>query len=110
LLAGRVAVVDRGADRLGQPERVDRSRLVLRKGLRRIQIQRPSGAVGRQDLERRQLKAERLAGRRASRDDRGPLEGGMEGSRLVDVEVFDAERGQGVAYLWVQVRRDRDEL
>ena len=73
--ARRVAVVDRRPDLLVQPEAVQRARLVLGQRLGRVEVQRARGAVGGQDLERRELEAERLPRRRAGGDDRRPVEG-----------------------------------
>ena len=53
LVARRVAVVDRGADRLVQAEGVEHSRLVLGERLGRIQVEGASGPVGAQHLKRR---------------------------------------------------------
>ena len=74
LLARRVAVVDRRAHRLVQAERVQRARLVLGQRLGRVQVQRARACVGAQDVERRQVEAQRLARRGAGGDDRRPVE------------------------------------
>ena len=83
LLARRVAVVDRGPDLLGQPEGVDRARLVLRERLRRIQVQRARLRVAAQDVERGHVEAQRLARRGAGGDDRRPLPRRLQRLRLM---------------------------
>ena len=73
LLALGVAVVDRGAHLLGQPEGVERARLVLGERLGRVEVERARLGVRAQDLERREVEAQRLAARRARGDDRRRL-------------------------------------
>ena len=107
LLARRVAVVDRGPDRLVQPERVERARLVLGERLGRVQVQRAGGAVGGQHLERRQLEAQRLARRGPGRDDRRAVERRSSACGLVGVELGDAGVVQGARDQRVEVVRDR---
>ena len=85
LLARRVAVVDRLADAV-EAERVQRARLVLRQRLRGVEVERARLGVAAQDVERRQLEAQRLAGRGAGRDDRRAGPGGVQRLGLVGVE------------------------
>ena len=68
--ARRVAVVDRRPHAVAQSQLGDRARLVLRERLRRVQVERAGLRVAAQDVERRQVEAQRLAGRGAGRDDR----------------------------------------
>ena len=106
LLAPRVAVVDRRAHLLGQPERVQRARLVLRERLGRVEVERACLGVGAQHLERRQVEAQRLAARRPRGDDRRRLPGVAQRLRLVDVERVDPRVGQPLRDRRVQVLRD----
>ena len=66
--AGRVAVVDRGAQ-LGQPERAERAELVLRQRLGRVEVERALLRLARERVEHGQVEGERLAARGAGRDD-----------------------------------------
>ena len=83
---GRVAVIDRRADLPRQPEAVQGTGLILGQRLGRVEVERARFRVGGQDLERRQLKAQRLAGGGAGRDDRRAVEGCVVGVSLVRVE------------------------
>ena len=89
LLAGRVAVVDRRADRLVQAEAVQRAGLILGQRLGRIQVQGARGAVRGQDLQRRQLEAQRFPGRGAGGDDRRAVERGVQRVGLMCIELCD---------------------
>ena len=106
LLARRVAVVDR---RLGalDAERVQRPRLVLRQRLGRVQVQRPRPRVAAQDVERRQVEAQRLAGGRAGGDDRRARPAGVQRLGLVGPQPVDAALAQRVGHLRVQLLGDR---
>ena len=109
LLAGCVAVVDRGTDPLVEAEGVEAPRLVLGKRLRRVEVERAGGGVLRQHLERRQLKAERLARRGPGRDDRLVFERGVERPRLVLVELRDPRLVQRTADGGIELSRHRHE-
>ena len=109
LLAPGVAVVDRRAHLLGQPERVQRARLVLRERLGRVEVERACLGVGAQHLERGQVEAQRLAARRPGGDDRRRLPGVAQRLRLVDVERVDPRVGQPLRDRRVQVLRDLAE-
>ncbi len=107
LLARRVAVVDRGTDLLRQAEGVDRARLVLGERLRRVQVQRARLRIAAQDVERRQVEAQRLARRGAGGDDRRAGPGGEQRLRLVRPQRRDARPGQGVEQRRVKLVRQR---
>ena len=96
LLALGVAVVDRGAHLLGQPEGVQRAGLVLGERLGRVEVERARLGVRAQDLERREVEAQRLAARRARGDDRRRLPRVLERLRLVAVELVDPGVGQAL--------------
>ncbi len=102
LLASGVSVVDRGAHLLDQAEGVDRARLVLGEGLRRIEVERAGLRVAAEDVERRQVEAQRLAGGGAGRDDRRPGPGRFERVGLMAVERVDPGGAQRVQHLRVQ--------
>ncbi len=63
-----VTVVDRGAH-ARHGERAERTRLVLRERLRRIEIERAVLRLARERVEHREVEGERLARRGAGRDD-----------------------------------------
>ena len=67
-LGGRVAVVDRRADR-GDAERAERARLVLRERLRRVEVEGACVPVGGERVEDRQVEGKRLARCGARGDD-----------------------------------------
>ena len=85
-LARRVAVVDRGRTR-SQPERGQRARLVLGERLGGVEVERPRPAIAAEDLERRQVEAQRLARGGSRRDDRRALPGRLQRLGLVGVEA-----------------------
>ncbi len=109
LLARRVAVVDRGADLLVQPEPVQRARLVLRERLRRVEVERAGVRVGEQRLERRELEAERLARRGPRGDDRRARPRRVERLRLMRVQLLDPGGRERLAQPGVQVTGNRCE-
>ena len=106
LLARRVAVVDRRPRPL-HAERVQRARLVLRERLRRVEVQRPRPRVAAQHVERRQVEAQRLAGRGAGGDDRRPGPGGVQRLGLVRPQPLDPAGAQRIRHLGMQLLRDR---
>jgi hypothetical protein len=110
LLPRRVAVVDRRAHGLAEPERVDRTRLVLRERLRGVEVERARLGVAAQDVQRRQVEAQRLARRRPRRDDRRALPRSLQRLRLMGVQLFDARRPQALQQLGVQVVGQRRQL
>ena len=63
-----IPVVDRRADSC-EPELAERTGLVLRERLRRIEVERARVPVGGKCVEHRQVEGERLAGCRTRRDD-----------------------------------------
>ncbi len=93
-LTRRVSVVDRGAHRVAEAERADRARLVLGERLRRVQIERARTAIAHQDVEHRQVEAQRLAGGRAGRRDRRAVHGCEQRLELMVVEAFDTAAPQ----------------
>ena len=95
LLARRVAVVDRVAQE-ARPQLGQLSRLVLGERLGRIEIQGARASVGGERVEHRQVERERLAARRAGRDDRVPLARGGVCLGLVRVELLHAAFPQRV--------------
>ena len=108
LLALGVAVVDRRAHLLVQPEGVQRAGLVLGERLGRVEVERPGARVGAEDVERRQVEAQRLAARGAGRDDRRRLPGASPapppgGCRAASMPAFASAR----ADRRVQVGGDR---
>jgi hypothetical protein len=110
LLARRVAVVDRRAHGLAEPERVDRPRLVLGERLRGVQVERARLAVAAQHVQRRQVEAQRLARGSAGRDDRRPRPRSLQRLRLVGVELIDPGAPQTREQLGVQVVGQRRQL
>ena len=74
LATRRVAVVDRRPDQLVEAEAVERASLVLGQRLGWIDVERPGGAVAGEGLQRGELEAERLPGRRPRGDDRRAVE------------------------------------
>ena len=96
LLAGGVAVVDRGPDDAVQAEPLERARLVLGQRLGRVQEQRPRRRIAAQRLERRDLKAERLARGGAGGDDRRSVQRCLDRLGLVGVELVDPRRVERV--------------
>ena len=109
LLARRVAVVDRGAHLLAQPERGDRAGLVLRERLRGVEVDRARLRVAAEHVERRQVEAQRLAGRRAGGDDRRAVPRALQRLGLVGVQLLDPGGCQCVAQRGVQLVGHRDE-
>ncbi len=109
LLALRVAVVDRGPDLLLKPELVQRPRLVLGERLRRVEVERPRTRVAAQHVERRQVEAQRLARRRAGRDDRRARPGRLERLGLVGVQLGDPGALEALADGGMEVGGDRRE-
>ncbi len=107
LLARRVAVVDRGPRAL-HAERLERARLVLRERLGRVEVERAGARVAAERVERRQLEAERLAARRAGRDDRRAGPGRVQRLRLVRPEPVDAALAQRLGDLGMQLLGQRD--
>ena len=89
LVAGRVAVVDRGPHPLAQPELGDRAGLVLRQRLRRVEVDRARLRVAAEHVERRQVEAQRLARRRAGGDDRRAVPRALQRLGLVRVQLLD---------------------
>ncbi len=109
LLAARVAVVDRRPDLLVQAEPVERAGLVLGQRLRRVEVERAGARVRAQDVERRQVEAQRLARRGARGDDRRPGPRRLQRLGLVGVEGVDPGRGEALAHERVKVVGDRLE-
>ena len=107
LLAGRVAVVDRGAEVAVQPEPLERARLILRQRLGRVQEQRPRGRIVGECLERRDLKAQRLAGGGAGGDDRRSVQCCLDRLGLVRVELIDPGGVERLGDDWAEARGDR---
>ena len=68
LLGLRVAVVDRRLHAL-QPERLERTGLILRERLRRIEVERPALRLPCEQVEHGQVEREALAARGPGRDD-----------------------------------------
>ncbi len=100
LLAGGVAVVDRGA-RPRQLERRECPRLILRQRLRGVQVERAQLRVARDRVEHRQVERERLSGGGSGcHDDVLAAPGCVPRLALVDVERVE---GQRLADAWVQV-------
>jgi len=106
----RVAVVDRRPHPPAQAELGDRARLVLGERLRRVQVQRARLRVPAQDVERRELEAQRLARRRARGDDRRSGPGGVQRLRLMRVQAVDPARGERAGHVGVQLLGQRDGL
>ncbi len=109
LVARRVAVVDRRADGVTQPEGMKCPRLVLGERFRRIQVERPGSWVDAQHLKRGQLKTQRLARGRAGGNDRRSLEGGLDRVGLVGVQPGDPEAIKCGANRRAQPLRDRNK-
>ena len=113
--AGRVAVVDGGADvrrvQLGQ-----RPRLILRERLRRIEVQRTALWLSRDRVEDGEVERERLARRRTRCQDQVlAARCGVVGSTLMFVELVEGKRfpQAGVQAVWQQCGaspRSRDLL
>ena len=87
-LALGVAVVDRRLHPL-EAERLQCSRLVLREGLRRVQVERATLWFPREQVEHRQVEREALPARRARCDDR--VAAGAQ--RLPRLGLVGVERG-----------------
>ena len=109
LVARRVAVVDRGAHALAEPELGDRARLVLRQRLRRVQVDRARLGVAAEHVERREVEAQRLARRGAGRDDRRAVPRALQRLGLVRVQLRHPGGGERVAQRRVQLVGHRDE-
>ena len=109
LVAGRVAVVDRGTHPLAQPELGDRAGLVLRQRLRGVEVDRARLRVAAEHVERRQVEAQRLARRRAGGDDRRAVPRALQRLGLVRVQLLDPGGCQCVAQRGVQLVGHRDE-
>src|SRR5215211_3675680 len=107
LLARRVTVVDRWPRAL-DAERLQRTRLVLRERLGRVEVERAGARVAAERVERRQLEAERLAAGGAGGDDRRPRPGRVQGGGLVRPEPLDAARLQRVRDLRMELVGQRD--
>ena len=94
-LRGRVAVVDRGPEPL-EPELRERSGLILRERLRRVEVDRPGLRIARDRVEDGEVERERLPRGRAGRDDdvlAAPR--GLPRFGLVPEERRDARRDEG---------------
>ena len=85
----RVAVVDRRAH-AGDAELRERTRLILRERLRRVEVERARVAVGGERVEDGEVERERLPRRGAGRDDDVAVARGRVRLRLVRVELGDA--------------------
>ncbi len=109
-LAWGVAVVDRGPHALGQPERVQRARLVLGQRLGRVQVQRTRARVAAEHVQRRQVEAQRLARGRPGRDDRRSRPGGVQGLGLVAVQPLDPDPSERREHVRVQLRGEVHQL
>ncbi len=99
-----VAVVDSRSHTLGQPERVQRARLVLGERLRRIYIHCARRPISAEHVECGQVEAQRLARRRPGRDDRRPGPGGVQRLRLMGVQPLDPDPLERRQHIWVQLR------
>ena len=106
-LALGVAVVDRGFDAL-ETEGGERTRLVLRERLRRIEVERPRLRLLREGVEHREVEGEALAAGRAGRDD-GVLAAadGFPRLRLVAPEARDSLRDERGCDPRIEVVRER---
>ena len=107
LLARRVAVVDRRAHPRHR-ERGERACLILREGLRRIQVERPVLRVRRERVQHRQVERERLPRRRSRRDDDVLAAAGrLPRPRLVLVQLDDSPAPERLPDRLVQPLRER---
>jgi hypothetical protein len=109
LLGRGVTVVDGGLDS-GRLELGERSDLILRERLRRVEIQRSLLGIAREPVQHGQVEGQRLAGGSPRRDDqvlaaprRFPRLG------LVREELPDTGRSERVAHPRVEIVRDRRE-
>jgi hypothetical protein len=110
LLPGRVAVIDRIPERwraqLRQPPR-----LVLSERLGGVQVERTRLAVDREDMQDREVEAERLAAGGTRGDDRVPLaHHAVPGLGLVREERGDADALEGLLHVGVKVGRYARQL
>src|SRR6185295_5358818 len=97
-------------DLLREAELVERAGLVLGERLRRVQVERAGARVAAEDVERRQVEAQRLARGGPRRDDRRPRPGGLERLGLVRVELVDSGAEEALAEGGVEVAGDRGEV
>jgi hypothetical protein len=104
----RVPVEDRGPGAL-DAERVQGSGLVLREGLARVQVQRPGLGVAGEDVERRQVEAERLPRRGTGGDDGRAGPGRLQRLGLMGVERVDPRGAQGARHLRMERIRQLDQ-
>ena len=108
-LGRRVTVVDRGAE-LRQAEGAERSELILRQGLRRIEVERALLRLPRERVQHGQIEREGLAARRAGGDDEVlPSLRRLPRRRLVCVEGLDSLRVERFANPRMEVVRQRRE-
>ena len=106
-LAGRVAVVDRGA-RSRELERGEVARLILRERLRRVEVERAQLRVARDGVEHGKVERERLARRGAGRhDDVLAAAGGVPRIALVREKRLVRQR---FADEWMEIVREGREL
>src|SRR5680860_733004 len=88
--------------RVGQPQLVQRTRLILGERLGGVEVQRASRAVVGQRVQHGQVEGQRLAAGRARGHDRVLLVGGLQGVGLVGVQALDPVALERRAQLRVQ--------
>ena len=105
-----VAVVDRRAQ-ARKLEGRERTSLVLRQGLRGIEVEGPELRLLRERVQHGQIEGQRLAARGPGGDDEvlAPL-GRVEGFRLVAVEAVEAEACERVEDAGMQPVRNGDDV
>ena len=86
---------------------MERAGLILCERLGRVEVERSRVTVAVEDVERREVEAQRLPGGGAGGHDHGAVRGALPGLGLVDVQRPDSGRLQGVANGRVQVVRKR---